>query len=368
MVHSVAVRGKEGGRGFAFGRNLRRGARAANANYRMQLEASSLIAPISTDSPCGEDLENSQPFVLAAFDAYRLFGQLTPWPKDKQPDWREIGERSLEVLGSTRDLRILAHLAAAVLRTDGLASFAQSLKAAAGWLDAWWEEVYPRIDDDAILRRNALNGLADRIAVVDGLRRAPLLTHRQLGTYCIRDIEIAQGLLAPGPEEPARDASQLDALLAAAETDALQATATQLRDAAESLRAIETTMRDRGGSEAAPDFSATLRLLVRTQELLDTQLAARKPADAPSGEAGAGAAGAPATVRAPGAIGTRDDALRALDAVAAFFRSSEPSSPVPLFLERAKRLIGKDFLAVLEDMVPDSVPQAKSIGGVRDAE
>ena len=334
----------------------------------MQVEASSLVAPISTESPCGVDLDEAQPLTLAAFDGYRLFGQMAPWPKDKQPDWREIRDRSLEVLGTSKDLRVLAHLAASGLRTEGLAPFTETIKAAASWLGTWWAEVYPRVDDDAILRRNALNGFADRIAVVDGLRRVPLLAHRQLGTYCVRDIEIAKGELAAGPDETPKDASELDALLSALETEALQSTVTQLREAAEGLRAIETTMRDHGGTEAAPDFSAPMRLLVRTQALLETQLASRAPVGASAADGGADGSSVVSGIRAPGAIGTRDDAVRALDAVAAFFRSNEPSSPVPLFIERAKRLVGKDFLTVLEDVIPDSVPQAKSVGGVRDAE
>ncbi|MDE2261291.1 MAG: type VI secretion system protein TssA [Gammaproteobacteria bacterium] len=335
----------------------------------MQVEASILVTPIAEDRPCGEDLDESQPLVLAGFDSYRLFGQITPWPKDKQPDWREIRDRSLEVLAQSRDLRVLAHLAAAALHTEGLGAFGQTLEAAKAWLGTWWDQTYPRIDEDAILRRNALNCLADRVAVVDGLRRAPLLVHRQLGTYCIRDIEIAQGHLTPAPEEQARDPSQLDALLAAIETENLQAIAGQVSTAIESFRAIEATMRDHGGSEAAPDFAGPLQLLSRTKILLDGQLAARAPAEAAGAAADAGGDGGRlGGVRVPGAIGTRDDAMRTLDAVAAFFRANEPSSPVPLFIERAKRLVGKDFLAVLEDVIPDSVAQAKSVGGIRDAE
>lgn len=335
----------------------------------MQVEASILVTPVSEEHPCGEDLDVNQPLVLAAFDGYRVFGQMTPWPKDKQPDWREIRDRSLEVLGQSRDLRVLANLAAAGLHTEGLGAFGQTLEAAKTWLSTWWELAFPRIDEDAILRRNALNCFADRVAVVDGLRRAPLLVHRQLGIFSIRDIEIAQGHLAPGPDEPPRDASQLDALLAALETENLQAIAGQVTAALDNFRAIEATMREHGGSEAAPDFTAPLQLLARTKILLDGQLATRLPADAANAGADGAAEGVrPAGIRAPGAIGTRDDAMKTLDAVAAFFRANEPSSPVPLFIERAKRLVGKDFLAVLEDVIPDSVAQAKSVGGVRDAE
>ena len=63
---------------------------------------------------------------------------------------------------------------------------------------------------------------------------------------------------------------------------------------------------------------------------------------------------------------SRDDAIRALDAAAEFFRRNEPSSPIPLFLDRAKRLVSKDFLEVLADVAPDALPQAKSAGGIRD--
>ena len=60
------------------------------------------------------------------------------------------------------------------------------------------------------------------------------------------------------------------------------------------------------------------------------------------------------------------DAVRALDAVAEYFRRSEPSSPIPLFVERAKRLVAKDFLEVLADIAPDALSVARSAGGLKD--
>jgi len=65
---------------------------------------------------------------------------------------------------------------------------------------------------------------------------------------------------------------------------------------------------------------------------------------------------------------SRQDAIRALDAAAEFFRRNEPSSPIPMFLERAKRLVSKDFLEVLADIAPDAVAQARVAGGLRDGE
>jgi len=40
---------------------------------------------------------------------------------------------------------------------------------------------------------------------------------------------------------------------------------------------------------------------------------------------------------------------------------------VPMFIDRAKRLVDKDFLDVLADVVPEAVQQARLAGGIRDA-
>jgi type VI secretion system protein ImpA len=80
----------------------------------------------------------------------------------------------------------------------------------------------------------------------------------------------------------------------------------------------------------------------------------------------AGEAAVDGGVVAVGAIRSRQDAIRALDAAAEFFRRNEPSSPVPMFVERAKRLVAKDFLEVLADIAPEALPQVRAAGGIRE--
>jgi type VI secretion system protein ImpA len=330
----------------------------------MQIPVTELCEAIAADRPCGDDLEDTQ--LLASFDAFRLFGQAAPLSVDT--DWRDIRDRALEALDTSKDFRLLAHLASATLRTEGFAAFAEVVTVASRWLGTWPAEVFPRVDEDAILRRNALNGFADRMAVIDGVRRAPLLVNRQFGPLSIRAIEIATGQLAPAEgEEQAMDAAQVNALLTATEVAELGAVATQLQETVGSLKAIEEAMRSQGGSQAAPDFVALATPLARTLKLFNDHLASRAPAagDAQSAAEGEAAPAGAGTI-AVGGIRTREDATRALDAVAAFFRNNEPSSPIPLLLERAKRLVAKDFLAVLEELAPEALGPAKAASGVRD--
>ena len=101
--------------------------------------------------------------------------------------------------------------------------------------------------------------------------------------------------------------------------------------------------------------------------MLRTQLALRS--DGTTGPDGDGTDpdhdGGPAI---SGVVRSRQDAIRALDAVSTFFRQHEPSSPVPLLLDRAKRLVSKSFLEVLADIAPEALGQARSAGGLKDGD
>jgi type VI secretion system protein ImpA len=335
----------------------------------MEIEDAALLEPIAAELPCGESLEDTQ--LLASFDAYGLFGRSAP--SSAETDWREIRDRAREALDKSKDFRLLTHFACAVVRTEGFAAFVQTLAVAARWLESWGEEVFPRIDEDAILRRSALNGFADRMATVDGVRRAPILKHSQLGAVSIRDIEIATGQLTlPEGETAPYSEEQLNAFFAATGMEDLQDLQDQLETAMASLKSIEEAMRSRSGIQAAPDFAILADPLARTLKRVNDNLATRAR-DAGSstesdGEDSSGNAAGPAAVGgAPvGVVRNRQDATRALDAVADFFRTHEPSSPIPLLIERAKRLVAKNFLEVLAELAPEALAPAKAASGVRD--
>jgi type VI secretion system protein ImpA len=324
----------------------------------------SLCEPISADAPCGVDLEDTQ--LLASFDAFRVFGNDTPLRADL--DWREIRNQSLDALGQSRDIRLLAHLAVATLRVDGLQAFCALLPVAERWIAEQWGAVFPRVDEDAVLRKNALNCFSDRMAVIDPLRRAPIAAHRQLGSFCLRDLELATGQLTPSEsDKEVPTAAQIEATLAASSLEDLTALAADVGAASGALKKVAAAMQEQAGFQAAPDFEPLQRPLTRIHAVLGEHLATRAPAAPASQDGQSNSAGAapPAAGGVPGEITSRQDAIRAMDAIAAFFRKNEPSSPVPLLLDRAKRLVSKSFLELLEDIAPDSVSQVKQLGGIK---
>ena len=337
-----------------------------------------LLQPISADQPCGQNLEDTP--LLSAFDAYRLYGRTKPLEpaaepdenapesvldRERPPDWGEIKEKSLEALRVSKDLRLLAHLGTALLRTDGLPAFLDTVKIASDWLNSYWDLTYPPVDGDGIVRRSALNCFADHFAVVDALRKAPLVKSRQHGTFSLRDVDIATGQLAPGKAEPKPDETHVNGAFSTMPLEELTGLRQQVGGAIESLKAIDAKMREEVGTEAAPSFDLLSAQLTKVDRLLRAQLAARPDAVPSAEDAAAGVDGQPASGFS-GAVRSRQDAVRALDAVADYFRHHEPSSPVPMFCERAKRLISMGFLEMLADIAPDAVAQARAAGGVKD--
>ena len=332
-----------------------------------------LLEPVTPQGPCGESLEDTA--VMASFDAFRLFGRSAPLdtppdPRDPRPepppDWGDVRQQSVAALRRSKDLRILAHLAAALLRTDGIRAFGQSLEAAAYWLEHWWDDTYPHVDEDGISRSSALNCLADPMAVVDSVRRIPLVQSRQHGSITLRAIDIAAGTLQPGDRDVRYDDAQIAAAFGEMPLPDLTALAEGLGAAVASLNAMAERMGGMGGVEARPAFEPLTAALTKAQRVVRAQVVVRtgtqEAADADGSATGSG------PVRAVGGIASRGDAVAALDAVAEFFRRNEPASPVPLFVERAKRLVGKGFLEVLADIAPDGLPQARSAGGLPNVE
>jgi type VI secretion system protein ImpA len=329
----------------------------------MALDTEALCRPVSAEAPCGEDLEDTQ--LLAGFDAYRLFG--SDIPLSANTEWRGIRDAALGALATSHDLRLLAHLAAAIVRIEGLIPLFNLVTVAERWVGENWDSVFPRIDEDAILRRNALNSFADRMAVVDAVRRAPVLAHRQLGAFCLRDVELATGQLTAGPADAnAPNMAQIRGILSGCAPADLIALTTALQAGMGALRNISVAMQTRAGFDSAPDFDPLLRPLSQIDKLLQQHAPA-----AASGPVAGAAANAEVPAMASGLateVTSREEAIRALQAIATWFRTHEPSSPVPLLLDRAQRLVSRSFMEVLADIAPDGVAQARLIGGIQNDE
>lgn len=331
------------------------------------------LRPISEDSPAGENLE---------YDAG--FGELERAARGKEerrsgdevlpaepPRWREVVDQASTLLDRTRDLRITFYLTHAALNIDGVAGLVAGLRLTHGLLQGFWDTVYPQLDkddnDDPTLRMNSIAQLAGD-DLLHSLVRVPLAESRVAGRYGLRDVRLANGEITAPEGETLPEAALVDAAFMDCDLDALRATAAAVHEASTELESISALLAERAGANSAPDLDALAKELRAIQAALKPRLEQRGVSVAPEGgQAGAAGQAGQATI-ASGEIRSRDDAVRAIDHISEYFRKNEPSSPVPLLLQRAKRLVAKDFMEILRDLTPDGVSQAEAIGGVRSEE
>ena len=340
------------------------------------VDIEALVSAIDSESPSGDDLEYDPEF-RELEEAARGKPEHTSAGETieaEPPHWKDVRKRAEALFARTRDLRVGCHLARALLHTDGMAGFRDGLLVIKALLLNQWDTVHPLLDpDDASdpTRSNALLSLADPAAMLAELRRTPLVTSKILGAFSLRSV-----LLATAREEPLAseeveipDPAHIDAAFRETDLDALQATAVAAQEALAACGAIETVLAEQVGVANAPDLANLKQALDQIATMLGQRLEARgvvdeeavKDASETGPDAGSPAEAVSAVV---GEIRSREDAIRMLDRVSEYFERNEPSSPVPLLLQRAKRLVAMSFLDILRDLTPDGVAQAESIGGV----
>ncbi len=81
------------------------------------------------------------------------------------------------------------------------------------------------------------------------------------------------------------------------------------------------------------------------------------------GETGGAAASGGKPPRSSG-LASRADAVRILQQVATFLRKTEPSSPAPMFVDRAIKMLQLDFNAIVKELMPDAQERIEMLGGI----
>ncbi|MEO0913464.1 MAG: type VI secretion system protein TssA [Pseudomonadota bacterium] len=333
-----------------------------------------LLVAHSDDQPSGENLE---------YDALFTALELAAAPKEEQqigdqvlageePDYKEVVAKATEVLEKSHDLRAAVYFANAQLNAKGLPGFAEATSYIRGCLEQFWDTCHPELDEDdgdATMRINAIVSLTDQNGVMRSLRRAPLTESRGFGRFSLRDIMIAEGEIdKPADMENPPDTNSVSAAFQDTDPEALTERLTAAKTALEDMEAIDAIFSEKTPGYG-PDLGELLKILKRIEGRLGS--AAGVPEEeAEAAEAGEEGGGGPAAApaAAPGTINSRSDVTTALDRIIGYYEKNEPSSPLPVLLNRAKRLVDADFLTIMKDMAPDGVDNVNTIGGITDDE
>lgn len=337
-----------------------------------------LLAPISVEDASGPNLEYDTEFAtlerIAQGKPEQMMGATVVPAED--PDWKVVVKQAQALFSRTKDLRVSVHLAKGLLRTGGYVGFSEALAVLRGLIDGYWDSVHPRLDpdddNDPTMRMNALAALVDG-PTLTAVRATPLVTSRALGKFSLRDVAVASGELPPPADQPAVTMATIDGAFDSVEVEVLTATASATKSAFDDVTTMETLVTEKVGGSRAVNLGKLSSMLATAHKLLAAAVARRTGApevpDAAGGESPAvdGGGAAPRRSGMPGQVNSREDVVKALEQIIGYYERNEPSSPLPIVMKRAKRMVTMSFLEIMKDVAPDAMSQAEQLRGHSDS-
>ena len=308
------------------------------------------------------------------------------------PEWADVSRLAQEILrGQGKDFEVAAWLTEALVRhhRDGLVGLRQGALLIAGLCDTYWDGGFPAPDEDEP-EESQMDGRAAPIGGLagggsDGTLMQPLrrmaLFHRadgtRLGLYLWDRAEQTETIADEALKQAQRDRGvpALAALEIEAALDIVKdqggrkhtsLVLEQARAALDAWRAMEQALDARFGNRAPTtrNVSVLLERMIQVTTRLGGDAAGPAGAAPPASLASEGAPPAatpgagPTTpvhqaATAPGAIRTREDALRELGRIAEYFRLTEPHSPLAYTLAEAVRRGRMTLPELLAEIIPD---------------
>ncbi|WGZ94398.1 MAG: type VI secretion system protein TssA [Candidatus Thiothrix putei] len=340
-----------------------------------------LTQPLDNAAPCGQDVEYTALFremeKAKQGEPERQAG--TTIIPAEEPDWKTLKKQSLELSNSTRDLRVAVSLSAALLHTDGFMGFSQGLALIAKLLEQHWECLYPELDNDdpnpAMMRANTLLELA-ALPFLSSLRKQTLIHSKVLGKFSLQNLQEASDYKNASESEEKQKYQLVEAMFKEAVTgDTLTTTLQTLQDCLQRLGTINQQFDTHVGYANAPNLAPLRDTLNQAVKFIAPRIppppsddnGGIEPVENPGGSLnGSGDTLPPPNHRdATMPIQSREEVLHVLEQICDYYSKYEPSSPVPILLKRVSRLVDKDFLAMMEDLYPDSLNSLEQILGIK---
>jgi len=369
------------------------------------------LSPLDGENPSGEDLRNDSRF----HEIERLLEPQTKVSYDDRnrpteqvtipADWTAVLAKAEELRAQGRDLRLLVVVTRALANEEGFGGLGQGLTLIANTVDQHWETMHPSLRRNAPARDAALrriNALADlqngQEGVLGDLRRKVFLTPRAIGAITGRDLEqaalddrtmlqeAASGLNAKEQAALVEAHGQLIlrtragcAAYADQSAGEMSALTDSAREALAALDQLDAALNVKLES-TGQNVPALKRFLERALAALERAQAPQAAADTPAtatestgtaplsnGHApGAVMAAAGSSVGLPDKINSREEVVKCLDLVVAFYDRTEPSSPIPHLARRVRKMVHMDFVELMEDLAPSGLKEFRLLAGIPD--
>ena len=334
------------------------------------LEVEKFLVDHDGDTACGENLEYDT-LLLEVREA--IEGRPEQQIGDdnvieaEEPDWKLVKKNCLKLCAETHNLEVVVSLSQALLHLEGFSGFAESSSLLAGIVEKYWDCVHPQLDpddNDPIERLNMLAVYEDFNYLL-GLQKIELISSKGVGSVSLYDIRRSKSSNETDDSD-AIDAQLIGAIFKSSPDEQKEKLHDWLSETIDNFKKVSSLLTEQEyvGAANAPTFTGLLKILNEAKSTVGEYL--DYPAEVVEGDelsAGSVENGAAVVMAKPKGINTRSDVISAIQEIEDYYYKNEPGSPIPLLLQRAKNLVDKDFISMMEDLAPDSTHQLGVILG-----
>jgi len=331
------------------------------------VDIDSLLEPISEDNPAGSDIrEDSSPTspfyaIKDARNAARAAERNSLFDggsSEADENWRKIMELAPDILkNNAKDLEIASWYTEALVRRYGFQGLRDGFTLLRGLIENYWDDLYPMPDEDGLETRVApligLNGEGAEGVLIAPIRNAPITEGTSTGPYNFWQYQQALDVQKITDEEQrAEKAAKVGFSIEDIEKAVAESSDSFYVDLLHDLEhcideySKASDMLDQHcGIHEAPPTSNILGVLkdclgavkhIGKHKLPTVEEETEVSAESDAAEGG----GTATSAAARGPVQSREQAFRQLAEISAFFRKTEPHSPISYVLEKAEPLNG----------------------------
>ncbi|MBF0332329.1 MAG: type VI secretion system protein TssA [Alphaproteobacteria bacterium] len=344
------------------------------------LDFDTLLAPIDGDQPSGPDPRPSEPFrdlrlLRSEAGAAEKAAEVDSEAVAPTQSWRAILKKGGALLANSKDVDVACWMVEALVRVHGVVGLRDGFRLLRELLERHGDSIHPRPEPQegetagaTVLGIGNLLGSSGNGTLVPAIGRLPLTPSRAGGPWALWQWKIAlkhEAAAGDAQRSPNRSGIMESVRTSPAESAtfflALRDDLGACRDEFNRLAAL---LDERYGAEA-PATSGIALLLEEVSDairLLSAEVLPPETADVAAGEEDPAApmpvVGGPATFRGGGDhLANRQEAIRVLLDVAAFFKRTEPQSLIGYSLEELARRAQMPLPELLAELLSDDGPR-----------
>ncbi|QNQ55458.1 type VI secretion system protein TssA [Serratia liquefaciens] len=329
----------------------------------MKIDFDAMLAPINDIAPCGNNVEYEQ-----IYDDIRRARESDPdylpqgeWATElRVADWTKVVKLSNRVLcDESKDLQVACWFVEGIAQQQGISGLLSGMAFLQQFFTRYWDDCWPALEDGGHeFRQSSLNRLDRELALL--LKIYPMLGQKESSLDYWQNVVAREHRGAPKKDDETPVDSDdfsmatYNRWAAAVGAEKLISLKDGLQELTATLEIFEQQYSQLNPSADSTALGQTQQVIVEMQEWAQRMIDRLGPtyneaAELPGEQ---GVASHPHSGMTRHGM-TRDAAINQILTIADFFRQTEPSSPLPLLLERAARWGGMTLSEWLEEMLQD---------------